>query len=469
MEDLRTLGKLITDSIQLIDDSCTRRGVTFPKLEDPTTGLNDSAYDDLEVKQAVTNIVAAAAHITAIVRLPSDTLQSHGLKNHVSSAMGVLVRGHIVEILKPYGREGLHIDEIARQSDIDKNKLARILRLLATEHILTEVKSDVFALNRVSVTIDTGKSIDEIRAKPDEKYIGSSGTAAILDHITHHSQKSSAYISETLLDPKTAHSTEAGATPFNRSFQTDLTFWEWLELPENKHELRLFSMAMRGASKLFPSDAILKGFDFDTLPSGSVVVDVAGGVGSQTMILARAHPQLKYVIQDRAALAGEMQEFWKAEYADGLTGGKVSFQAIDIFSEQPIKDASVFFMRMILHDWSDTKCITILKHLRAAAQPSTKLLILEVLLAYAVPSASSDAKGLEAATTPPAPLLLNAGHGGVLPHFYDLTMMIGMNGAQERTLDHFNALLAASGWKIESVHKQPYYVNGHSQIVAVPV
>lgn len=48
-------------------------------------------------------------------------------------------------------------------------------------------------------------------------------------------------------------------------------------------------------------------------------------------------------------------------------------------------------------------------------------------------------------------------------------MMVGMNGAQERTLDCFGVLFAASGWEIEAVHRQPYYVNGHSQIVAVPV
>jgi hypothetical protein len=42
---------------------------------------------------------------------------------------------------------------------------ARILRLLATNHIFTEVSPDVFASNRLSSVLDTGKSVEELLAK----------------------------------------------------------------------------------------------------------------------------------------------------------------------------------------------------------------------------------------------------------------------------------------------------------------
>ena len=42
---------------------------------------------------------------------------------------------------------------------------ARILRLLATNYIFTEVSPDVFANNRLSSTLDTGKSVEELLAK----------------------------------------------------------------------------------------------------------------------------------------------------------------------------------------------------------------------------------------------------------------------------------------------------------------
>jgi len=42
---------------------------------------------------------------------------------------------------------------------------ARVLRLLATNYIFTEVSPDVFANNRLSSILDTGKSVEELLAK----------------------------------------------------------------------------------------------------------------------------------------------------------------------------------------------------------------------------------------------------------------------------------------------------------------
>ena len=49
--------------------------------------------------------------------------------------------------------------------------LARILRLLATNHIFVEVSPDVFANNRLSSVLDTKKSVEELLARlaPDPR------------------------------------------------------------------------------------------------------------------------------------------------------------------------------------------------------------------------------------------------------------------------------------------------------------
>lgn len=39
---------------------------------------------------------------------------------------------------------------------------ARIMRLLAANHIFTEVSPDTFAANRLSSVVDSGKSIESI-------------------------------------------------------------------------------------------------------------------------------------------------------------------------------------------------------------------------------------------------------------------------------------------------------------------
>ena len=42
---------------------------------------------------------------------------------------------------------------------------ARVLRLLATNHIFSEVSPDVFANNRLSTVLDTGKHVEELISK----------------------------------------------------------------------------------------------------------------------------------------------------------------------------------------------------------------------------------------------------------------------------------------------------------------
>ena len=75
---------------------------------------------------------------------------------------------------------------------------ARILRVLATNYIFTEVSPDVFANNRLSSALDTGKSVEELLAKlvpspliysnelrivsPESKHIGTLGITSIIEH-----------------------------------------------------------------------------------------------------------------------------------------------------------------------------------------------------------------------------------------------------------------------------------------------
>jgi hypothetical protein len=77
----------------------------------------------------------------------------------------------------------LHVNEIAKRNGTDVGKcgmsppflfltlllnffflggVVHILRLLSTHHILREVKPDVFANNRISALMDSGKEVREL-------------------------------------------------------------------------------------------------------------------------------------------------------------------------------------------------------------------------------------------------------------------------------------------------------------------
>lgn len=92
----------------------------------------------------------------------------------------------------------------------------------------------------------------------------------------------------------------------------------------------------------------------------------------------------------------------------------------DFFSPQPIKYASLFLVRAVMHDWSDKYAVQILRHLREAAAPDTRLMIADSLMAYAC--VNKELEDIPGATVllPPAPLLPNGGHASVMRSLLDV-------------------------------------------------
>jgi len=171
---------------------------------------------------------------------------------------------------------------------------ARILRLLATNHIFTEVSPDVFANNRLSSVLDTGKPVEELVARlvpslmissnklmilsPESKHRGTPGMTSFLQHLyelfTEFSYdiqilmrfrrldegfKTSSVLTETLLDPQIGHASDANKAAFNKAYNTDKDIWNWWELPGNEIRIARFGVGMGSVSRMTPPEALLEG------------------------------------------------------------------------------------------------------------------------------------------------------------------------------------------------------------------
>jgi hypothetical protein len=88
------------------------------------------------------------------------------------------------------------------------------------------------------------------------------------------------------------------------------------------------------------------GYAWERFPEGSLVVDVGGGVGAQSLMLANHHPQLRFVVQDRQSVVGDaievcaliksltnicsdniyLPQYWKRNMPDALESGRVKIQ-----------------------------------------------------------------------------------------------------------------------------------------------
>ena len=89
---------------------------------------------------------------------------------------------------------------------------------------------------------------------------------------------------------------------------------------------------------------------------------------------------------------------------------KKNSPAHNFFNPQPIKNADIFFMRFISHDWPTPTMKIILKHLRASAQSTTKLILADRIVLYAAPSADKY-EDIPGSVLPPAPTPLLANFG----------------------------------------------------------
>lgn len=118
--------------------------------------------------------------------------------------MRILEAAHVVEILRESGPDGVHVQAISEKNGVAASKLgeqilpsaffevwllilfrpAHVLRLLATHHILREVSPDVFALNRLSSLVDSGKTFAQLKQfELDGTYVISAPLSCMHSHI----------------------------------------------------------------------------------------------------------------------------------------------------------------------------------------------------------------------------------------------------------------------------------------------
>lgn len=64
--------------------------------------------------------------------------------------------------------------------------------------------------------------------------------------------------------------------------------------------------------------------------------------------LAKRFPQLCFVIQDLAPMMEQAEGVWRRELPDAIQTGRTRLMPHNIFAEQRVKDAEVYFMRYLL-------------------------------------------------------------------------------------------------------------------------
>ncbi|KAL0057206.1 hypothetical protein AAF712_016159 [Marasmius tenuissimus] len=485
--EVHQLLDLITDGIAAFD----KTGALSPNLND-TSGYMSSDFgkNNEQAKHLSAVIAAAALQLAAIFQPPQNLLLNLASGAYKTAALRVCLEGNVTEILREAGPKGAHVREISAINGLDPKILARFLRYLATLHIYRELSPGVFANNRVSAVMDTGKDVKELFDSTDEVC-----KAAMLSW-------------ETITDPA-----YPAITPLNKTFPTSnrrasenhelheqnheeedagppdaVTIFDLLQRPEEAARHRRFAVAMEGMSGVQPLECLSRGksysfynsfrpritaitaYEWESLPEKAVVVDVGGGVGTISLELTKRYPKLNFVVQDLSGFVEKGSEL--ASY------NRLAAAAHNFFKPQPRKDASIYLLRHVVHNWSDEDSIKILTRLREAAREDTKLILLEIIMPYACRTSNADTgASLDPGTVIPGasageaqvPLLANFGAVNEFAYLMDITMFALCKDSSERTIDQFAVLFQKSGWKLTRVNRLAEDAGMWQAIEGVPV
>ena len=169
---------------------------------------------------------------------------------------------------------------------------------------------------------------------------------------------------------------------------------------------------MRSLSAVI-TPAVSAAYDWGRFP---VIADIGGGISTQLVAILDASPSCRGILFDQPNVIRDAIPHARAERVGG-----------DFFKTVPT-GADVYILRWIIHDWADPEAIEILKNVRKAMKPSSRVMLIE-----------------EIVTDPPKPAM-----GTWLdPH------MLIMTDGRERTANEYRELYAKAGFELEEIVPTP--------------
>ncbi|KAL8630485.1 hypothetical protein Q9189_003840, partial [Teloschistes chrysophthalmus] len=229
----------------------------------------------------------------------------------------------------------------------------RVLRYLAANGMIKETDEDCFTSTNVTGVLSTPR----FKAGIMHKYIDTMLTLHQLMTDTAYSNPSDFSRSPFQL----AHNTDQPAFIWGRNHPERVKFFKlWMTATHEDHKSWL---------DVFPPERFCDNSHKETV----LFVDIGGGVGHQTAALkarlSETHTAGRLILQDRPATIEQ-----------ALPTEGVEKMEFDFWGQQPIKDARAYYLRNILHDYPDEKCIEILHRTIDAMGAQSLILIDDMVL-----------------------------------------------------------------------------------------
>ncbi|KAK4455245.1 S-adenosyl-L-methionine-dependent methyltransferase [Podospora aff. communis PSN243] len=382
------LAATIVASVAEFESALAAKDIPSPAFdENNTTTTPEDAVD------AQDTIIDAASELIDLLRAPLASLYLQGAHN-ANVPLQFISRFRIADLVPLGGRASYA--EIAEKTGVERQLVRRLLRYAMTMRVFCEPEPDMVAHTRISKALaNSDIPLNEwLRVGTHEMWPAS---VKMLDAVQNYPSAS-----------------EPNETGFSLANNTSDSIYDILGQSPKRAAAFARSMKVFSAQPAHSTQYITHHYPWAALGPDIRVVDLGGSRGHVAIALASHHPNLRILVQDLPAMISGAE----AALPHNLKG-RVTFREHDLFSEQT-EPADVYYMRWILHNWSDKYCLQILRAQIPMLRKGTRVIIQEAVL--------------------PEP-----GQGSLWRERYhrmsDMTMASVFNG-KERTVAEWKALLA---------------------------
>ncbi|KAF7341413.1 S-adenosyl-L-methionine-dependent methyltransferase [Mycena venus] len=402
LDTLLGLKEVLNLAIDAVSEEWKAHG--FPaSLQGPFSSIREDSLPTPRLYEATKRALGAADMLQALLRDPRDQLMACAAQYFESRALHAASAARIPDILHQAWLEGksdgLTAEELSQKTGYEKNKCARIMRLLATSHIFNQTGPETFSNNRTSAAL-----------------INNHALTNYIDLYGGESYASSQHLIEAFKDDSLA--LERAAFTQEKIYNPEgKTYWDYNDENSERHDMFATAMAGSAQTNLW---ALLNDYPWGKLGTATVV-DVGGGIGSLSLPLLKKYEDLSVVIQDRESVIAQAENHWKTNYSTAIEDQRAVFQVADFFQRNKVCGAEVYMLRYIMDDWNDDACVKILSAIKAST------------LSIA-----------------PKPLLPNYGQPQRFIHCRDLNMMSLINGT-ERTVTEMTHVIESAGLVVEKI------------------
>ncbi|KAK3703365.1 hypothetical protein LTR37_014471 [Vermiconidia calcicola] len=343
------LSAIISTNTAILDDYLTSNNLPHPSF-DAATSPSPRYPPDAEAARVA--IEEATAELNELVQGPGRLLM--GSQPAIFAAKAFISKFDIASFVPAEGT--VSYASLASKTRINQGAIEALLRHAIAHRIFIEPTYGHVAHSAASKLLLNPQAVLAGKAFADDFFPMTASIVPALATYPHADE------------PTQAAAAVANGVANQKSFYDMLA--DHPERSKHFHE----TVAMAGTFPGLSWKYVVAGFDWISLPPGSLCVDVGGGHGEAAFAVAKEFPHLKWVVQDTSKSFEN-----RPQVPDGM---QVEFVEHDFFQPSPetTNNAAVFFLRWILHNWPDQYCHRIWRALIPSLRTGTKILVMEELL-----------------------------------------------------------------------------------------